>query len=93
MVYDATPVTITKKKIQHLIYRTCQAGGSTTVITRAAAISWIQCMVLHASPREASILAAIAQELYDTCDQERIDKWSRGHMKRTVQRIVEMEYL
>lgn len=45
-----------------------------------------------ASSKEGSVLAAIAQQLYDSCDRERIDGWSGGAMGRVVQEIVELQF-
>lgn len=92
-LYDSTSVGTAKRKIQHLIYRASQVGGSTTLITRAAAISWIQCQMPNVNSKEASALAAIAQQLYNTCDQERIDRWSGGAMKGVVADILELQSL
>jgi nucleolar pre-ribosomal-associated protein 1 len=72
-LYGSTSVGTAKTKIQHLLYRASQVGGSTTLITRATAISWVQFQMPSANSKEASVLVAIAQQLYDSCDRERID--------------------
>lgn len=77
----------TKKKIQHLVYRAAQVGGSTTLITRAGILHWIQCQIGVANTKEAGVLKEIARELYDTCDQERVDRWSHGGAIELVQDI------
>lgn len=92
-LYDSTAVGSAKRQIQHILYRASQVGGSTTLITRAAAISWIQAQMPSASSKEASVLAAIAQQLYDSCDQERIDKWSGGAMKGVVRDIEKLQFI
>lgn len=82
-----------KKKIQHLLYRCTQAGGSTTLVTRAAGISWVKMQMSSANTKDASILAAIAKKLYDTCDQDRVDRWSGGQMKDIVEEIQKLRHL
>lgn len=90
MLYSVVTKWPAKRLVQHLLYRCTQAGGSTTLITRAAGISWIGAEACHASTKEAMILAAIARELYDTCDRERIDRWSHGAMGRCVENIQDL---
>lgn len=83
-LYQTTTVSI-KKKVQHLLYRATQVGGSTTLITRAGIIHWIQSEIYVANSKEAAVLAELAREIYDTCDQERINEWSMGRMGKIVQ--------
>ena len=79
-----------KTKVQHLLYRGAQAGGSTTLITRFAGIAWIKMQICEVGIKEASILGALAQELYDTCDHDYIDQWSKGRMGDFVQGVMEL---
>lgn len=54
-----------RKKVLHLVYRVCEIGGSTTLITRAAALSWVQGQAAI-SDAHSSTLRALATELYRT---------------------------
>lgn len=78
-----------RRKILHVVYRAAQVGGSTTLITRSAAITWIRVTLCAASDKEASLLRALAQKLYETCDQARVDAWSHGDIARQVGEIVQ----
>ena len=62
-------MTPPKKKILHIIYRAAQVGGSTTLITRAAIISWIQVQITEANSKEAGLLSALARTLYEMSDR------------------------
>lgn len=72
-----------KKKILHLLVRATQVGGSTTLLTRAAAMSWVRGQAAGVDSHEA-ILHKLAQDMYDSCDQERVNKWSAGVMSKVV---------
>lgn len=76
------------RKILHIVYRAAQVGGSTTLITRAAVMSWIQVQLAEASVKEASLLVALAQKLYETSDRERVDAWSHGAIAELLAKIV-----
>lgn len=76
-----------RRKILHVVYRAAQVGGSTTLITRAAIISWIQTQAAEANAKEAALLVALARAVYETSDHERIDSWSAGTVKRAVEEI------
>lgn len=76
-----------RRKILHIIYRAAQVGGSTTLITRAAVISWIQVQATEADGLEAGILLALARKLYETSDRERVDAWSFGTIEQTLEEI------
>lgn len=76
-----------RRKILHIVYRATQVGGSTTLITRAGVISWIQVQASNAGPKEVAQLAALAQALYETCDRERVDSWSNGTLGQVVDEI------
>ncbi|PGH02951.1 hypothetical protein AJ79_07488 [Helicocarpus griseus UAMH5409] len=64
-----------RRMILHLMYRACEVDGSTTLLTRAGALSWVQGQV-SVQDRQGDILKAIAREMYDKCGHEWIDKWS-----------------
>lgn len=62
-----------------IVYRTtCLEGGSTTLITRFGVISWLEAQrAQRSSAVESELLKALQQRVWDTCDQERIQEWSR----------------
>ncbi|KAJ5653804.1 hypothetical protein N7490_000807 [Penicillium lividum] len=78
-----------RRKILHIIYRAAQVGGSSTLITRSAVISWIQVQTAELEPsgKDAALLAALARALYETSDRERIDTWSAGTVERALKEI------
>ncbi|KAJ5107276.1 hypothetical protein N7456_003951 [Penicillium angulare] len=77
-----------RRKILHIIYRAAQVGGSTTLITRAAVMSWIQVQTAEVEKtKDIALLAALAQTLYDTSDRERVDAWSAGTIERALEQI------
>lgn len=79
-----------RKKILHLLVRASQIGGSTTLLTRAAALTWVRSQAAGVDSHE-SILRKLAQDMYDCCDQERVNKWSAGAMSKIVADIVEVK--
>ncbi|KAL4993760.1 ribosome 60S biogenesis N-terminal-domain-containing protein [Aspergillus recurvatus] len=76
-----------KKKILHLVYRSTQVQGSTTLITRAGIISWIQSQLPAVAGRDVSTLTAMAESLYQSSDHDRTAKWSGGAVLRAVEQI------
>ncbi|KAK2766738.1 hypothetical protein FQN54_006052 [Arachnomyces sp. PD_36] len=78
-----------QKKILHLIVRASQIGGSTTLLTRVAAMSWLRSQAADSDSHE-SILRKLAKDMYDCCDQERVNKWSAGAMSKIVAGVVEV---
>jgi nucleolar pre-ribosomal-associated protein 1 len=78
---------VARRKILHIIYRAAQVGGSTTLITRAAVISWIQVQVAEGDVKEVALLAALARTLYETSDRERVDAWSAGTVEHALKEI------
>ena len=78
-----------QRRILHLVYRSTQVGGSTTLITRAAIVSWIRSQVVALSAKDASITMALAHALYDSSEKGRVDSWSQGALSQTVVNIGE----
>lgn len=76
-----------KRRILHLLYRSTQVGGSTTLVTRAAVVSWIQGQIVAVNGRDASTISALAHAISQSSDQERLDKWSGGTLIQTVENI------
>ncbi|KAL4940857.1 hypothetical protein BDV06DRAFT_195730 [Aspergillus oleicola] len=74
-----------KRKVLHLIYRSSQVQGGTTLITRAGIVSWIQSQLPGVNGRDASTLTAMAQSLYQSADHDRVEKWSGGAVVRAVE--------
>src|SRR5436190_8938346 len=75
-----------KKKIVHIIFRACEVGGSTTLLTRSGVLSWIQSQVATADPH-GNILRKLANYIYNTCDDVWINRWSGKALPRVVARI------
>ncbi|OQE31505.1 hypothetical protein PENSTE_c001G05292 [Penicillium steckii] len=87
-LYQSSSIgTEARKKILHIIYRAAQVGGSTTLITRAAIISWIQVQITEADAKEAALLSALARKLYEMSDRERVDAWSAGTIEQAFKEI------
>ena len=78
-----------RRKILHIIYRAAQVGGSTTLITRAAVISWIQAQAAEADGKEIALLSALARALYEKSDRERVHAWSGGSIERALEEIAQ----
>lgn len=77
-----------KRKILHLLYRAVQVQGSTTLITRAGIISWIQSQLPVVTGRDASTLTAIAQSLYQSSNNDRTANWGGDAVSRAVEHII-----
>jgi nucleolar pre-ribosomal-associated protein 1 len=77
-----------RRKILHLLYRSTQVRGSTTLITRAGIVSWIQSQVPSLSDKEAPTFAAMAHSLYESSEQDRVVKWSGGTAVQVIENIV-----
>ena len=64
-----------QKKVLHLLFQTSQVGGSTTLLTRAGLLSWIE-VRLAVNDGNDVILRGLAERLYETCEQEKVNAWS-----------------
>jgi nucleolar pre-ribosomal-associated protein 1 len=87
--YESPGVTRDMRtKILHLVYRSSEVGGSTTLITRAGILSWIQSQV-HAARGDGSdvILRLLMRHLYDSCDRERVEKWGGKALAEAVEQM------
>ena len=78
-----------RRKILQIIYRAVQVGGSTTLITRAAIISWIQVQVTEVDGEEASLFSALACALYEKSDRDRVNAWSSGSVELALEEIAQ----
>ncbi|GIK00006.1 hypothetical protein Aspvir_004019 [Aspergillus viridinutans] len=86
--YDSPSVGVSaKRKILHLLYRSTQVGGSTTLITRAGVVSWIQTQLPVVNTKEAATFAAMADTLRLTADQDRVTKWSGGAVAQVIEHV------
>jgi nucleolar pre-ribosomal-associated protein 1 len=87
-LYQSSSIgTEARKKILHIVFRAAQVGGSTTLITRAAIISWIQVQITEANAKEAALLSTLARKLYEMSDRERVDAWSAGTIEQALKQI------
>ncbi|PGH26828.1 hypothetical protein AJ80_01407 [Polytolypa hystricis UAMH7299] len=75
-----------RKKILHLLFRAVEVGGSTTLVTRSAALSWIQSQVSNPDVH-GGVLQKLARDMFESCDREWIDRWSGSALPATVVRI------
>lgn len=76
--YNSAPSATRTKILELLMRATHIEGGSTTLITRFAALDWLKGQAATAASTEKELLLAIRNRLWDTCDQERVTQWSRG---------------
>lgn len=77
-----------QRKILHLVYRATQAGGSTTLITRAGAVSWLQSQLPVLNQKEMPLGQALAGAVYSSSDRERVDAWSGGTLGAVIEDIL-----
>ena len=76
----------TLKKISQLIYRASFVQGSTTLVTRCGALSWIDAQIALGAG-DSIFLNSLASQLYRTCDQQRVSEWSSGSVAKVVPQI------
>ena len=74
------------ERVLDLLFRCTYVGGTTTLITRCAAVSWIMCRLTQndTSERANARLRALASRLYETCDQGYVNDWSNGTLSSTL---------
>lgn len=75
-----------KRKILHIVYRATQVGGSTTLVTRAAIISWIQSQIAGLDNHDLTIKALVSA-VHNTADHDRINRWSSAALPHVVEHI------
>ncbi|GMF76775.1 unnamed protein product [Aspergillus oryzae] len=61
--------------------------GSTTLITRAGIVSWIQSQIPALGGKEVPTFTAMAFSLYESSEQDRVMKWSGGSVAQAVENI------
>ena len=80
------PTTL-RKKILHLVFRASEIGGSTTLVTRAGVLSWLETQLALHDVNDV-ILRGLAEHLYEACDQEKVNAWSGSGVSIAVASIV-----
>ncbi|KAI1377723.1 ribosome 60S biogenesis N-terminal-domain-containing protein, partial [Hypoxylon crocopeplum] len=75
-----------RTQVLRIVYRaTSIEGGSDTLITRFGAVSWLLAQRDAATDAvERGVCRALLARLWETCDQKRIEAWSKGGVKRLV---------
>ncbi|CAH0021871.1 unnamed protein product [Clonostachys rhizophaga] len=78
-----------RTRILRIIYRaTCIESGSTTLVTRFGIISWLDSQrALCESSEEASVIRALMRRIWDTCDQKKVEAWSRGGVQKLIENV------
>lgn len=73
--------TSIRTQILQIVYRvTSISGGSDTLITRFGTVALLQVMGAY-SDEDDKLCRALVERLWQTCDQTRIGKWSRGFVE------------
>jgi nucleolar pre-ribosomal-associated protein 1 len=69
-----------KLQVLRLLYRaTCIEGGSTTLITRLGIMSWLEATQAGCTDAsEAAVYEGLRKRIWETCDQDRVQAWSKG---------------
>ena len=75
-----------RTRILRLLYRTtCIDGGSTTLITRFGLISWLLAQRAACEvPEDAAWYEAMLKRAWNTCDQKRVNVWTKGSLTHTL---------
>lgn len=76
-----------RTRILRIVYRaTCIEGGSTTLLTRFGAMSWLDGQrAACESPDDAAVYAALMRRAWETCDQGRVTAWSKGGIQKLLE--------
>ncbi len=79
-----------RTRILRIVYRaTCIEGGSTTLITRFGAMSWLDAQrAACQSPDDAAVYAALMRRAWETCDQGRVTAWSKGGIQKLLETVL-----
>lgn len=78
-----------RTRVLRLLYRATEIpGGSTTLVTRFGILSWLDGQRgACESGDEAHVLGALMRRVWETCDQEKVEAWSKGGAKRIVKAL------
>ena len=75
-----------RTRIMRIVYRASEIeGGSTTLITRFGVVSWLDAQRGSAVGTEKGMLGALMRRVWETADQERVTRWSRGGVLKIVE--------
>ncbi|KAL2761140.1 hypothetical protein ACRALDRAFT_1078420 [Sodiomyces alcalophilus JCM 7366] len=80
-------------RVLRIVYRATEIeGGSTTLVTRFGIVSWLEAqeavrLERGGSEDEARLLRALRRRVWETCDQERVGRWSQGEIGRVRGRV------
>ncbi|KAJ4165333.1 hypothetical protein LMH87_006968 [Akanthomyces muscarius] len=79
-----------RTRILRIVYRaTCIEGGSTTLITRFGAMSWLDAQRAACQSRDdAAVYAALMRRAWETCDQGRVTAWSKGGIQKLLETVL-----
>ncbi|ROT41833.1 hypothetical protein SODALDRAFT_346983 [Sodiomyces alkalinus F11] len=74
-------------RVLRVVYRATEIeGGSTTLVTRFGIVSWLEAQEAvrmeqgGGSEEEARLLRALRRRVWETCDQGRVGRWSKGEI-------------
>ncbi|KAK3192530.1 hypothetical protein K4F52_001329 [Lecanicillium sp. MT-2017a] len=77
-----------RTRVLRIVYRaTCIDGGSTTLVTRFGLVSWLdgqRALCQADAPEDAAVYAALLRRAWETCDQGRVQAWSKGGVRRVL---------
>ena len=66
------------KSIVDVLFRSIYVGGSTTLITRFALLSWISVAKTSKDDSFATKVGLLEDKLMATCDQQYVRSWQNG---------------
>lgn len=72
-----------RTRVLRIVYRATEIeGGSTTLATRFGAMSWLEAQEMaqkrQGNEDEAGLIKVLRRRVWETCDQGRVGKWSKG---------------
>ncbi|KAK5660320.1 hypothetical protein OQA88_12860 [Cercophora sp. LCS_1] len=71
-----------RTQVLRLLYRiTSIEGGSTTLTTRFGVMNWLEAMEGKGDEEMARLYRGVKKRVWETCDQQRVETWSRGGVK------------
>ena len=75
------------QKILDLLFRCTYVNGSSTLITRCGLFSWISSRHVSHSINDMTgeRLKCLASRAYETSDEERVDDWTNGTFRSTLE--------
>ncbi|KFH44543.1 hypothetical protein ACRE_046470 [Hapsidospora chrysogenum ATCC 11550] len=78
-----------RTRVLRIIYRATEIeSGSTTLVTRFGVLAWLDAQRAACDGEdEATVLEALMRRVWETCDRERVTKWSRGRVLRIIEAL------